>query len=154
MLVSDCPGGLQDGPVGDIQCFLSVLQRKKCCSITFPEPKKSTLFCGLQPSLSPAICFATTRKPTANSDSTDLAQRIIFRLQFSNITERQIRFGDSFNVYHIDKRDPLHRKIWQRVSFRPHPRNGLQCATTLRGGCTPFKRSKNSSTILLRSMET
>ena len=31
---------------------------------------------------------------------------------------------------------PLHREIRQRVSFRPHPRNGLQCATTLKGGCT------------------
>ena len=30
MFVSDCPGGLQDGPVGDIQRLLSVLQRKKC----------------------------------------------------------------------------------------------------------------------------
>ena len=90
---------------------------------------------------SPAIRFATTGKPTANSDSTDPAQRIIFQNLFSNIPERKIRFGDSFNMYHIDTRDSLHREIRQRVSFRPHPRKRLQCATTLRGGCTASFRT-------------
>ena len=29
----------------------------------------------------------------------------------------------------------LHAEIGWRVSIRPHPRNGLACATTLKGGC-------------------
>ena len=41
-----------------------------------------------------------------------------------------------WRVPHQYKR-PLYigREIWQRVSFRSHTRNGLQCATTFRRGC-------------------
>ena len=36
---------------------------------------------------------------------------------------------------------PLHSEIQDRVSIRPHHRNGMYCATTLRGGCTASFRT-------------